>query len=90
MKETHALWQNERRVIYRMFLYLLHKSDLYRRIGYHHTGSHTALQGSVADPDPVFLGHPDPDPNPGKYRIRILYLIQIFSRKIVKNTISSK
>ena len=26
---------------------------------------------SVADPDPVFLGHPDPDP--GKYRIRILY-----------------
>ena len=25
------------------------------------------------DPDPVFLGHPDPDPDPGKYRIRILY-----------------
>ena len=25
---------------------------------------------SVADPDPVFLGHPDPDP---EYRIRILY-----------------
>ena len=21
---------------------------------------------SVADPDPVFLGHPDPDPDPGK------------------------
>ena len=38
---------------------------------------------SVADPDPVFLGHPDPDS--GKYRIRILYphkknlIILIFS-----------
>ena len=27
-------------------------------------------EGSVADPDPVFLGQPDP----GKYQIRILYL----------------
>ena len=45
------------------------------------------LENSVADQDPVFLGHPDPDP--GKYRIRILYpqkapVIQIFSlNKIV-------
>ena len=29
------------------------------------------LLSSVADPDPVFFGHPDPDP--GKYRIQILY-----------------
>ena len=27
-----------------------------------------SLNTSVADPDPVFLGHPEPDP--GKYRIR--------------------
>ena len=32
-----------------------------------------AVKTSVADPDPVFFGHPDPDQNPGKYRIRILY-----------------
>ena len=34
----------------------------------------SSVKTSVADPDPVFLGHPDPDPDPGKYRIRIRIL----------------
>ena len=31
------------------------------------------LKNSVADPDPVFLGHSDPDPGKYRIRIRILY-----------------
>ena len=37
------------------------------------THDHDVRLNGVADPDPVFLGHPDLDPDPGKYRIRILY-----------------
>ena len=44
-------------------------------MGYHSVHYiYICVRSSVADRDPVFLGHPDPDPDPGKYLIQIRIL----------------
>ena len=81
-KQTPQLKQSKKEYMYvikttlfglmgyiRLKLYL---SDTVIHASRIHQGEVVVVAGSVADPDPVILGHPDPDP--GKYRIRILYL----------------
>ena len=52
-------------------IFFIQQLECFKMLFQQPTDQSEGVWTSVADPDPVFLGHPDPDP--GKYRIRIFY-----------------